>query len=299
MELQQLRYFIAVAETGNFTRAAAQCHVSQPSLSQQILKLEEDLGRRLFDRLPRKAVLTDAGQLLYERATEIIASVEDATKILQEADPLEGGHLAVGAIPTVAPHLLPAVVKSFVQRFPKVEVTVKEDLRGRLLSAVIDGKLDIAIMAAPVDDEHVECEPLLEEPLLLTLPASHRLAGKSRVKIADLNKERFVVLHEGHQLSRLVQSLFEHDTTGPNISCVGSQISTIQAMVAMGLGVSLLPRMAVRDDRSSKRVYLPLADAEPMRKLIAVQHRHRHHSPASLCFMEELKSRCEKMAERE
>src|SRR5437016_965007 len=133
MEMHQLRYFVAVARAGNFSRAAERCHVSQPSLSQQIQKLERGVGQRLFDRLGRKAVLTDAGRLLLERATTILTAVEDAAQQLKEFDQLAGGGLAIGAIPTVAPYLLPAALKNFIRQCPHVELTVHEDLTRRLL----------------------------------------------------------------------------------------------------------------------------------------------------------------------
>src|SRR5579871_5196545 len=120
MELHQLRYFVAVAQAGNFSRAAERCHVSQPSLSQQILKLERHLGQPLFSRLGRRAVLTDAGRMLLDRAMSILATVEDAERRLRAGDQLHTGRLAVGAIPTVAPYLLPSVLQSFVRRCPRV-----------------------------------------------------------------------------------------------------------------------------------------------------------------------------------
>src|SRR5215831_14164640 len=122
MEMHQLRYFVAVAQAGNFSRAAERCHVSQPSLSQQILKLERRLGQPLFSRLGRRAVLTDAGRLLLERATLILAAVDDAERRLRSGDQARRGRLAIGAIPTVAPYLLPPVLESFVARCPDAEL---------------------------------------------------------------------------------------------------------------------------------------------------------------------------------
>src|SRR5262245_23523731 len=141
MELHQLRYFVAVAQTGNFSRAAERCHVSQPSLSQQILKLEHRLGQPLFNRLGRRAVLTDAGRLLLDRATAVLATVEDAERRLRASDTIHGGRLAVGAIPTIAPYLLPHALESFVRRCPKVELIVREDVTTNLIQAVVEGEL--------------------------------------------------------------------------------------------------------------------------------------------------------------
>src|SRR5688572_31049175 len=128
MELHQLRYFVAVAQTGNFSRAAERCHVSQPSLSQQILKLERRLGQPLFNRLGRRAVLTDAGRLLLDRALSVLATIDDAERRLRAGDQMHAGRLAIGAIPTIAPYVLPPTLEAFVKRRPLVELTVREDV---------------------------------------------------------------------------------------------------------------------------------------------------------------------------
>ena len=133
MELHQLRYFVAVAQAGNFSRAAERCHVSQPSLSQQILKLERQLGQPLFSRLGRRAVLTDAGRLLLDRAMTILANVDDAERRLRTSDPLHGGRLAIGAIPTIAPFVLPPTLQAFIKRCPEVELIVREDVTSQLI----------------------------------------------------------------------------------------------------------------------------------------------------------------------
>src|SRR5262245_56532997 len=183
MELHQLRYFAAVAQAGNFTRAAEKCHVSQPSLSQQIQKLERWLRQPLFHRLGRKAVLTDAGRLLLDRATAILAGVEDAERRLRAGDDAYGGRLAVGAIPTIAPYVLPPTLEGFSRRCPRAELIVREAVTSALLPALVDGELDLALAALPIEDPHLESEPLLTEPLLLALPVGHRLAGRRKAGI--------------------------------------------------------------------------------------------------------------------
>src|ERR1700689_3688079 len=136
MEIHRLRYFVAVADAGNFSRAAERCHVSQPSLSQQISKLERHLGKRLFDRLGRQVLLTDAGRLLLNRALAILATIEDTERRLREGNELEGTQLSVGAIPTIAPYLLPKAVERYLRRWPDVEVSVQEDVTAQMVLAV-------------------------------------------------------------------------------------------------------------------------------------------------------------------
>src|SRR5262245_57100967 len=165
MELHQLRYFVAVAQAGNFSRAAERCHVSQPPLSQQVLKLERRLGQPLFRRLGRRAVLTDAGRMLLDRAMSILADVDDAERRLRAGDQAGTGRLAIGAIPTIAPYLLPPILRAFVRRCPRVELIVREDVTDRLVTAVVEGELDLALVALPVADDHLQAEPLFAEPL--------------------------------------------------------------------------------------------------------------------------------------
>src|SRR5260221_11454051 len=152
MELHQLRYFVAVAQVGNCSRAAERCHVSQPSLSQQVLKLERRLGQPLLNRLGRRAVLTDAGRMLFDRATLILAAVDDAERRLQNGDDLSGGLLTIGVIPTIAPYLLPAALEGFARRCPSVDLAVQEDVTRKGLTAVRDGELDLALVALPIAD---------------------------------------------------------------------------------------------------------------------------------------------------
>src|SRR5262249_46966114 len=186
MELHQLRYFVAVAQTGNFSRAAERCHVSQPSLSQQVLKLERRLGQPLFNRLGRRAVLTDAGRMLLDRATMILAAVDDAERRLRAGDQVHGGRLGIGATPRIPPHPPPPLLGALVGRCPRAELIAREDVTTHLVSAVVVGELDLAIVALPISDEHLQAEVLFSEPLLLAVPPGHALAGRRRVAVEDL-----------------------------------------------------------------------------------------------------------------
>jgi LysR family hydrogen peroxide-inducible transcriptional activator len=294
MELHQLRYFVAVAQAGNFSRAAERCHVSQPSLSQQILKLERRLGQPLFNRLGRRAVLTDAGRMLLDRAMSILATVDDAERRLRAGDQVHTGRLAIGAIPTIAPYLLPPILQSFVKRCPRVELIVREDVTTHLVSAVVDGELDLAIVALPVSDEHLETEPLFSEPLLLTLPPRHELAKRRRVTIRDLAGVRFILLGEMHCLGEQVLSFCRAHECQPQIACRSAQIATIQSLIALGQGVSILPEMARAADHSRNLIYRPLSEGGPVRTVAVVWHRHHYHSPLAEEFLAGLRQWAEK-----
>jgi LysR family hydrogen peroxide-inducible transcriptional activator len=288
MEMHQLRYFVAVAQTGSFSRAAERCHVSQPSLSQQIQKLERGLKQQLLERLGRRVVLTDAGRLLLDRAMAILAAVEDAERRLQDDDE-KGGRLAVGAIPTIAPYLLPPVLRKFLQRHPHVELMVHEDVTAHLQAAVGAGDLDLALVALPMNDERLQVEPLFSEPLLLALARGHRLAGRRKITVDDLREERFILLTEMHCLGEQVLSFCNAHGCQPWIACKSAQISTVQSLIAMNQGISLLPAMAQRVDRDSKRIYRTLAGDEPRRTVAVISRLHGYHSPTAERFLARLR----------
>jgi LysR family hydrogen peroxide-inducible transcriptional activator len=289
MEMHQLRYFVAVARTGSFSRAAEQCDVAQPSLSQQIQKLENGLGQRLFDRLGRRAALTDAGRLLLDRALAILSAVEDAERRLRDADERQEGRLSVGVLPTIAPYLLPAVLGRFLKQHPLVELTIHEDVTRQLLAAVGNGDLDLALVAMPVHDERVEAEALFSEPLYLAVPRTHRLARRRRVTLDDCAEERFILLNELHCLGEQVLSFCRAHGCQPRIACRSAQISTIQSLIAMNQGVSLLPAMARRADRDKRRVYRALDGGGPERTIAVIWRLHRYHSPTAERFLKGLR----------
>lgn len=290
MELHQLRYFVAVAQSGNFSRAAERCFVSQPSLSQQIQKLERQLKRPLFHRLGRKAVLTEGGRLLLDKAMTILAGVEDAERRLRGGDEAQGGRLSIGAIPTIAPYVLPGTLQRFSAGSPHAELIIREDVTAPLISAVAEGELDLAIVALPTDDPRLHAEPLLTETLLLAVPANHPLAKRRKmVTVKDLADERFILMGDMHCLGETVLNFCRSHECQPFIACRSAQISTIQQLIGLGQGISLLPDMARRADTSGNIVYRPLAAPQPERKLAVVWHRHYYHSPLALKFLAELR----------
>lgn len=288
MELRQLRYFVAVAETGSFTRAAAREGVTQPTLSEQVINLEKALGKRLFDRLGRAVVLTDPGHDLLGRAQSILAAVGEAERAVR--DTAEGGRLRVGAIPTVAPYLLPAAVTRFAARFPGVQLHLQEDRTERLLADLLAGDLDLGVMALPVRDDRLHVEKLFAEPLVMALPAGHRLSKKAEVKLADVVDEPFILLDDVHCFGDQVLSFCRRDGLEPRVVCRGEQIATLLAMVAAGRGVSVVPRMAASDDAPG-RVYRPLGKPTPTRTLCAVWHKQRYRPPSVRAFAQVLGDR--------
>jgi LysR family hydrogen peroxide-inducible transcriptional activator len=287
MELHQLRYFVAVAETGSFTRAAEREGVTQPTLSEQILRLEgkkHGLGRRLFDRLGRKVVLTDAGHELLGRAQGILAAVGEAERAVRESG--EGGLLRVGAIPTVAPFVLPRAVTRFRKEHPAVRLQLKEDLTERLLADLLSGELDVGLMALPIRDDRLHVEKLFGEPLVMALPPRHRLAARAEVRLADVVDEPFILLDDVHCFGDQVLSLCHRGGLEPRVVCRGEQIVTLLAMVAAGEGVSIVPEMAALADGAKACAYRPLGKPAPARTLCAVWHKQRYRPESLRAFVE-------------
>src|SRR5580700_2463976 len=278
MELHQLRYFVAVAQLENFTRAAQECFVAQPSLSQQIIKLERECGGPLFDRSGRKVRLTDRGLVLFDRPIQYLAAVDGTMRaMLEEAD---AGQITVRAIPTIAPYLLPPLLKRFLRDHPKTDVTVSENLTEYTIQACLEGDVDVGVLALPVSEDQLEIEPLLTEELLLAMAAGHPLATRRRVSMQDVSLERFVLLSETHCLGRQVVSFCKDQSCQPAISCRSAQLLTVQELVAAGNGVSLIPQMAVSADRSQQTKYRSLTGEKPTRTIAMIWRKNRYHSPA-------------------
>ena len=291
MELQQLRYFTAVSDLGNFTRASARCNVTQPTLSQQIINLEKELGHKLFHRLGRRAVLTEAGTAFLERTRRILLEVENATKELSDSPSLER-QISVGAIQTLAPYILPALIERCKKRYPYLQVHIHEDFRTTLTAEILEGELDLALLSLPVrDDPRLHVESLLHEPLLLAVAKDHPLAARPKVTAADLANESFIMTGTASSLTQQVKSFFGDNHFEPKIGHRCSQLQTVKALVAIGAGVSILPRIARSPEDDESLVYINLADAKPSREIAVVRHMQRFQSRGAEQFLSVVRER--------
>jgi LysR family hydrogen peroxide-inducible transcriptional activator len=273
MELHQLRYFVAVAETGGFCKAAGACRVAQPSLSQQIRRLEESMGVRLLDRLGRRTVLTDAGRELLPRARRILAEVREAEQ--GAADAGRAGRLAIGVIPTIAPFVLPAIVKRMSKERPGCELVIREDYTERVLEAVIDAELDVCLVATPPDDGALAAEPLGTDPFVLAVPRDDRLARRRSVALNELEGEPFIVLHEVHCLGRQVGELCRSRRVRACVVSTMTQLGTAVALVEAGMGVTIIPRLCLPATRGRRIATVPIRGAGAARVVSAVWRRDR------------------------
>ncbi|WLD15098.1 LysR family transcriptional regulator [Planctellipticum variicoloris] len=276
MEISQLRYFLKVAERQSFTHAGEELLVSQSALSRSIAKLEQEIGQPVFERQSRSLVLTDAGRMLKVRAEQILSLVEDT--LAEITDDGESGRIRVGAIPTIAPFLLPAVLREFRTRFPRATVIVFEETTDKLLQRCHQGEVDVALLAAPIPKQHLAVEPLFEEELLLVLPDGHPLVDRKSVTIADIDGYPFVLLDETHCLSDNIVSYCRHRSFQPVSVERTSQLATVQELVTLGHGISLIPRMARAVDSSERRNYRSLAEPKPARTIVLAWNPYRFQS---------------------
>lgn len=286
MEIHQLRYFVAVAEEGSFSHAAEREHVSQPSLSQQIQKLEAELDQQLFDRLPRAVVLTEAGRCLLEYARQILTGIADARRAVAALEHEVAGKLSVGAIPSIALYVLPRLIVSFQRAYPKVTFELFEDTTEKLAQRLEDGTLDVVLASTGEKTPTLAPHSLGREPLLLLLPAKHRLARKKAIKWSDLASEKFLLLHEGHSLAITVRRFLAANHLKPELVLQGEQLTTIAAMVAAGLGVTVVPEMMVHTEFVKGCVAVPFARPAPTRELILLRNPLRFESKAAAAFRE-------------
>ncbi len=285
MEMHQLRYVVAVARTRNFSRAAEQCHVSQPSLSQQIQKLEDELGERLFERTKREARLTSHGEAFLPRASRILEEVDAARREATDAGELLRGMVTVGVLPTIAPYLLPGALAEFTGKFPGVEVVVQEDTTDQLLKLVLGCEIDLALASHPIQDPRLEVRELFAEELLLALPPRHPLARRRTIGVGELENEPFIVMKDGHCLGDQVLQFCDRRDLRPNISFRSAQLETVQSLVHAGLGLSLIPAMAAKAGRRGQPEYRSLMAPKPQRKIVAVWSKRRPPGRATQAFL--------------
>lgn len=283
MEFHQLRYVCAVADTGNFSRAAERCQIAQPSLSQQILKLEEELGAKLFDRLGRSVRLTEAGRAFVPRARAILEQMEAARSSVADKNADLRGTVTVGAIPTVAPYLMPSYTADFARRYPDAKLRIIEDTTSILVEGLRELSIDVAILALPLRHKDLELFPIKTEPLFAVLRKDHPRASVQSLALKDLRGEPFVLLRDGHCFRDLSIGTCTRARITPNIAFESGQFSSLLGMVEAGVGVSLIPEMAI--DRKFGCRYVRLSDTQATRTIVAAVLRGRSFNRVQHAFV--------------
>lgn len=269
MNLRELEYLVAVAEERHFHKAAQRCFVSQPTLSGQLKKLEDELGVLLVERSTRQVVMTDVGKAIAEQARNILAQVKGIREIAQTSQDVMAGDLHLGLIPTLAPYLLPQIMQQIHKQYPKLKLWLHEYQTAVLLEKLHRAELDLLILALPVDtDEFAELD-LFHEPFLLAVPRDESLADQPIISLGDLGDREMLLLEEGHCLRNQALDVCFMAGATENAAFHASSLETLRHMVGEGMGLTLMPELAVPDKQTKKDPirYLPFRDPKPSRRI--------------------------------
>ncbi len=293
MEITQLKYFISVAREQSFTKAAKACHISQPSLSYQISKLEDELGESLFIRKPKGVELNDSGKLLLEGAHRLIEEQEKIVSTFKIREKLMAGDIRFGIIPTMAPYLLPPLLGDFRRDHPKVRILARESRTSQLLKEVVEGDLEFAVVSdiapALLKRYSLHLSKLFDEPLRLAVPNAHPACSLEELAPKSLDESELILLSEGNCLRDQTVKLCQRSERSSPLEC--EQLPTQLSMVAAGLGVAIVPEMAVAKTQSEEITFLSFKDPSPKRMIGLLKKRGGKLSPAANEFVKRLKSK--------
>jgi DNA-binding transcriptional LysR family regulator len=284
MELHQLRYFVTVVRDGTFTKAAERLYITQPSLSEQIRKLETELGSPLFQRLGRRLALTSAGECFLPHAERVMFEVEQGRARVQEVRGLHRGRLSIGVLPSAAAKLLPKFLAEFRHRHPGVEVSLREENDSREFEQMVhDGLLDLAIVRLPVRRRtDLEVEFLVREPMVMVAPPGHRLGDRRTIALAELANEPFVTMKPEHGLREMLQAFCRQAGFDPHVVFEAGQLGSLMGLVLAGVGITVVPRMAAGNEGRRIRV----RDSFAFRDLGVVWRPAQPLAPAARIFLD-------------
>ncbi len=298
MELHHLRYFEAVARHQHVTRAAQELHIAQPSLSKQIQVLEAELGVALFNRVGRRIELTNAGDLLLPYARRILRDVAEARAALQQLSDLRRGHVSIGASPTVGTQLLPQALADFNRLYNEITLELHEAGVGRLITLLDEGTVDLAVvsLALVAGASKLASAELFTEDLVIAVAHDHPLAQQGSIQAADLAQESFILFPVGYELRDRIFQLCRAAGFEPRVVLDGAEMDTVLRFAAAGLGIALVPRLALEGAEGLASV--TVHDAQMARTLALVWHQERQLLPAAIAvhtfLLERLRSRDER-----
>jgi DNA-binding transcriptional LysR family regulator len=285
VELRQLIAFRTVAQQGSFTTAASLLRLSQSAISQQIKGLEDECGVLLFDRSSRVVRLTDAGQVFLIRAEQILAQVENARIEMAEIAGGAKGRCRLASLPSIAAYVLPRAIAQFQQRYPGVELQLRESLQQQLLEWVQQGMVDFSIMGLPVQDAHLHTKALLRDEFVLMVPHGHLLAGCRTVALGDLVRERFILYPRGAGGRDLFIEACERVGFEPCVVFESDDRETILGLVAAGVGITILPRLTARHSRIDGPVMIDNLKPRLVRQIGVVWNPNRYLPQAARNLM--------------
>jgi DNA-binding transcriptional LysR family regulator len=296
MEFRQLRYVLAVAAHRHFTKAAASVPVAQPALSHQVKLLELELGIDLFERSRGGVRLTEAGEIFVVRARRALAEVDAAREEIAALKGLTRGRLVLGAMQALAGLDLPRLLAAFHTAHPGIEVSLREDSTREMFAMAVRGEIDLAIAALDVErPAGLDALPLVREPVLMAVPASHRLAHQESVTVRDFRQETFVFFGQGTGLRTITEKAAERAGFTPRVGFETGSLDRLIALVSEGLGVALVPASTVRDPRPPGIAVLPVSPAID-RTVGAVWRADHRHTPATSAFLSLLREHADPAA---
>ncbi len=258
MNLRDLHYLVAVADHLHFGNAARACHISQPTLSMQLKKLEDYLGVTLLERGRKQVVVTAAGERIVTLAREMVRTGNAIRELAKTAQDPFSGELRLGAFPTLAPYMLPVCVPAIHRALPKLTLLLSEEKTDALIGQLKKGTLDAAFLALPVDDPALECTALFSDPFMLAVHAAHPLAKRRTVELADIRREPLLLLEEGHCLRAQALAVCSIIGAPEQRAFRATSLETLRHMVAAKVGITLIPRMAMMDNDGI--AYIPFKD---------------------------------------
>ena len=268
MNIRDLQYLVSLADHGHFGKAAKESHVSQPTLSMQIKKLETYLDVQLVERTPKNVMLTDIGIQISERARSVLAEIQDIRAIAKSAQTPYSGDFRLGAFPTLAPYILPLIVPAIHQELPNLKLLLIEEKTDVLLEALKKGTLDAALLALPIEQYHINSLALFDDPFLLAVSTEHSLAKKREVSLDDIEQHTLLLLEEGHCLRSQALDVCNILDISEYPDFRATSLETLRHMIIANVGITLIPRIAARKDKGI--VYIPFRAPAPQRKIALV-----------------------------
>ncbi len=275
MNLRDLRYLVALADHRHFGRAAEASHISQPTLSTQLKKIEDELGVSLIERNPRNVMLTSVGEAVVARARVMLREADEIKAIARRSKDPEAGLLKLGIFPTLGPYLLPHIIPGIIARYPKLELILVEEKTEIILKKLADGELDCGILALPLPDDNLHVEFLFEEDFILAVPKQHRMAKQKRASLSDLAEESLLLLDDGHCLRAQALEVCHMAGAGERSGFRATSLETLRHMVAANAGITLMPALTVHPPSpvSPTIKLIPFSDPVPHRRIAMVWRR--------------------------
>jgi len=286
MNLRAVRYLVTLADVRHFSRAAERCHVSQPTLSTQIRKLEGELDVQLVERSPRKVMLTEVGAEIVERARAMLADADAIRAIARRSKDPHSGTVRLGIFPTLAPYFLPHVVPEIRRRFPRLTLRLFEEKTEDVINMLRQGRLDAGLLALPIEAEQLATRVLFEEPFVLAVPEAHSLSARKTITLEDLEEEELLLLEDGHCLREQALEVCQLAGAHEKLDFHATSMETLRQMVAAGTGITLMPVMAVKPPvaHTDNLVTRPFTQPGPKRTIALVWRKSTALAP----FLEEL-----------